>query len=310
MGSTTLPALQTNPKFIFFTDFDGTITVQDSNDFLTDNLGYGAAERKKGNGDVLFGRRHFRDLFHEMLASISTPFDQCIATLLENIKLDPGFRAFFDWARANNVPVVVLSGGMEPIIRALLAHYLGEAEAATLQIVSNNVAALPGKSINDVDGWEIVFHDERYVCHDAMAREGLTRCSGFGHDKSLEIRPYANLPADQRPVLFYAGDGVSDLSAAKETDLLFAKAGRGMLPAATSSSLLTSRPRNVLRKRACAFHNVQRLLRDSRHRQGHRRGQAQRQGCCHGEKVDTTQYPRNRPIDKSLAVISLSFSNC
>lgn len=53
--------------------------------------------------------------------------------------------------------------------------------------------------------------------------------SGFGHDKSLEIRPYARLPAEQRPVLFYAGDGVSDLSAAKETDLLFAKAGRGRL---------------------------------------------------------------------------------
>ena len=53
--------------------------------------------------------------------------------------------------------------------------------------------------------------------------------SSFGHDKALEIRPYANLPDDKRPVLFYAGDGVSDLSAAKETDLLFAKAGRGML---------------------------------------------------------------------------------
>lgn len=52
-------------------------------------------------------------------------------------------------------------------------------------------------------------------------------CSDFGHDKSLTIRPYANLPADQRPTLFYAGDGVSDLSAARETDLLFAKKGRG-----------------------------------------------------------------------------------
>ena len=53
--------------------------------------------------------------------------------------------------------------------------------------------------------------------------------SSFGHDKALEIRPYANLPDDKRPILFYAGDGVSDLSAAKETDLLFAKAGRGEL---------------------------------------------------------------------------------
>jgi 2-hydroxy-3-keto-5-methylthiopentenyl-1-phosphate phosphatase len=46
-----------------------------------------------------------------------------------------------------------------------------------------------------------------------------------GHDKSIEIRKYSSLP--NRPTLFYAGDGVSDLSAAKETDLLFAKAGKG-----------------------------------------------------------------------------------
>lgn len=50
----------------------------------------------------------------------------------------------------------------------------------------------------------------------------------FGHDKSIEIRPYANLPENERPTMFYAGDGVSDLSAAKETDLLFAKKGHGM----------------------------------------------------------------------------------
>jgi 2-hydroxy-3-keto-5-methylthiopentenyl-1-phosphate phosphatase len=31
--------------------------------------------------------------------------------------------------------------------------------------------------------------------------------------------------------MFYAGDGVSDLSAAKETDLLFAKKGHGTMAA-------------------------------------------------------------------------------
>ncbi|KAK0643877.1 HAD-like domain-containing protein [Cercophora newfieldiana] len=215
MGSTlpALPALKTHPKFIFFTDFDGTITQQDSNDFITDNLGFGREERKKGNADVLFGRRDFRDAFQEMLDSIKAPFDECISTLLQNITLDEGFKEFFVWARENNVPIVILSGGMEPIIRALLENYLGKEEAETLQIVSNNVAARPGKSINEAGGWTIVYHDD----------------SGFGHDKSLEIRPYAALPEGERPVLFYAGDGVSDLSAAKETDLLFAKAGRDLV---------------------------------------------------------------------------------
>lgn len=51
----------------------------------------------------------------------------------------------------------------------------------------------------------------------------------FGHDKSRAIRPYAALPADHRPILIYCGDGVSDISAARETDLLFAKKGRDLV---------------------------------------------------------------------------------
>jgi hypothetical protein len=51
----------------------------------------------------------------------------------------------------------------------------------------------------------------------------------FGHDKSRAIRPYAALPAAGRPILVYCGDGVSDISAAKETDLLFAKKGRDLV---------------------------------------------------------------------------------
>lgn len=47
----------------------------------------------------------------------------------------------------------------------------------------------------------------------------------------MTIRPYAKhseeRPNEPRPTLFYAGDGVSDLSAARETDLLFAKKGHG-----------------------------------------------------------------------------------
>lgn len=63
--------------------------------------------------------------------------------------------------------------------------------------------------------------------------------SGFGHDKSLEIRKYSKLPENERPYLFYAGDGVSDLSAAKETDIMFAKTGRGELRAAPLHLLLS-----------------------------------------------------------------------
>ena len=162
MGSTTpaqLPAMATSPKHIFFTDFDGTITSRDSNDYMTDNLGFGQPTRLGLNRQVLANEITFRSAFKQMLDSIPTPFDKCTSILLDNIVLDPGFRAFYDWAKANNIPIVILSGGMTPIIRALLDKLLGE-DSSWMQIISNDVGARAGKSINEENGWEIVFHDE------------------------------------------------------------------------------------------------------------------------------------------------------
>lgn len=204
--------MKTNPKIIFFTDFDGTITLKDSNDYLTDNLGYGWEKRRQGNIEILENRVKFRDAFAEMLDSVKTPFPECIKVLCENIKLDPHFKDFYDWTLQNNIPVIVLSSGMVDIIRALLVHLVGPT-ANQIQIISNDVQDRPGMTRNEKGGWMIKFHDD----------------SDFGHDKSLAIRPYHKIPADKRPVMMYAGDGVSDLSAARETDLLFAKIGHDLV---------------------------------------------------------------------------------
>lgn len=148
-----------------------------------------------------------------MMDSIHEPLDKCISLLVANVKLDPYFARFLDFALERGIPVVVLSGGMLPIIRALLDNLLGPEKAGTLQLVANDVKPQPGKTLNERDGWDIAYHDD----------------SGHGHDKSLTLRPYAALPAGVRPTMFYAGDGVSDLSAARETDLLFAKEGKDLV---------------------------------------------------------------------------------
>lgn len=96
-----------------------------------------------------------------MLESIKTPYDQCIETLLKNMKLDPFFEKFYYWAKENNVPIVILSSGMEPIISALLERFLGHKPAEHLTIVSNNVTGRDGKDINSEGGWQITYHDER-----------------------------------------------------------------------------------------------------------------------------------------------------
>lgn len=147
-----------------------------------------------------------------MLDSVTAPFPECVKLLVENIQLDPGFKDFFQWTLQNNVPVVVLSSGMVPIIRALLNKLIGP-DSEKIEVVANEVKPRPGKKIEDENGWDIEFHD----------------ASGFGHDKSLTLKPYAQLPENERPVMFYAGDGVSDLSAARESDLLFAKKGKDLV---------------------------------------------------------------------------------
>jgi 2,3-diketo-5-methylthio-1-phosphopentane phosphatase len=180
---------------------------------MTDTIGYGPEKRRQGNHDTLTGKLTFRDSFKDMMNSITKPYNECIEYLVSNIKLDPGFKSFFEWSLSKNIPVVVLSSGMEPIIKALLAHLVGP-EAEKIQVLANYVGARPGKSINEEGGWEILFrHPE----------------SGFGHDKSVELRKYSSLPESIRPTMFYAGDGVSDLSAARETDLLFAKKGHDLI---------------------------------------------------------------------------------
>lgn len=210
--------LNAGPKVIFFTDFDGTITLQDTNDFITDNYGMGYEERRELFHAVIDNTDTFRNTFQKMLDSWKMPFPRVLDILRDNITLDPHFRDFMVWARAHDVPVIVLSSGMVPVLETLLKHLLGEELMSDIEIVANETQPrAPGNSLDIADGWTIKFHDD----------------SGFGHDKSLTIRPYADaiakMPFDQRPTLLYAGDGVSDLSAARETDLLFAREGKDLV---------------------------------------------------------------------------------
>ena len=102
-----------------------------------------------------------------MMDSVTLPYNKCIDLLVENIQLDPHFNDFFQWALKNNIPTVVLSSGMEPIIRAILKNLCGP-DHKKIDIVSNDVVARPGKKIDEEGGWELVFHDERYADLDLL----------------------------------------------------------------------------------------------------------------------------------------------
>ncbi|KAI0918473.1 hypothetical protein AcV5_002458 [Taiwanofungus camphoratus] len=197
------PPIHRDKKFVVLSDWDGTITTRDSNDYMTDNFGFGREKRRELNMDILSAKITFRDAFREMLESVVAnghKFDECKEALKRDIVLDSGFKQFYQYCQATDTPVVIISSGMAPLIRAVLSNLIGDEEAQKIEIVSNEVAIHP-------DGkWDILYRHPS---------------SGYGHDKSQAILPYRALP--DSPTIFFFGDGVSDMSAARHADVLFVK---------------------------------------------------------------------------------------
>lgn len=96
-----------------------------------------------------------------MMESVKNPFPECIDILVKNIKLDPGFLEYFQWALKNEIPTVVVSSGMEPIIRAILKNLVGK-DHDKIDIISNDVEARKGMTIEQEGGWRIKYRDDRY----------------------------------------------------------------------------------------------------------------------------------------------------
>ncbi|TFY74016.1 hypothetical protein EWM64_g9996 [Hericium alpestre] len=216
------PPIHADKQFVVLSDWDGTITTRDSNDYLTDNLGMGIDKRRELNDDIVSGKSTFREDFRRMLDSVAAnghKFEECKKVLRENIVLDPGFKAFYKYCKAHDIPVIIVSSGMEPIIRAVLSNLLAD-EAAGIEIISN------AADVKADDSWSIKYRHPS---------------SHFGHDKSQAILPYNRLP--NPPTLFFFGDGVSgasppihtsiaadvitDMSAARHADVLFVKTKDG-----------------------------------------------------------------------------------
>ncbi|GAQ05943.1 pdp3-interacting factor 1 [Aspergillus lentulus] len=154
--------LNGSPRVIFFTDFDGTVTLQDCNDYLVDNFGFGAEKRRMLELEVLNGTLAFRDAFQAMLDSVRLPFNECLRIVQESIQLDPGFVNFYLWAKEKSIPIVILSSGMTPMIEALLFS-LFAGKPSNIYVNANNIAPHNGKHINMVGGWQIKYRDDRQV---------------------------------------------------------------------------------------------------------------------------------------------------
>ncbi|KAK0719655.1 HAD-like domain-containing protein [Lasiosphaeris hirsuta] len=119
------------------------------------------------------------------------------------------FAPSIKFCRANSIPFDTISAGLKPVLHRVLDTFLGEEESSHIGIVANDAEIR-----DDGSKWKPVWRHE-------------TR---LGHDKALSVQEAwkeAELPCENGtvPMIVFIGDGVSDLAAAVEADVLFARRG-------------------------------------------------------------------------------------
>lgn len=193
--------------------------------------------------------------------SVTEPYDKCIDLLVKSIELDPGFKEYFQWSLENKIPTVVVSSGMEPIIRAILKNLIGP-EHEKLDIVSNDVEARPGKKINEEGGWQIKYHDDRLVEATAivistlqltapaavldttsLSRSGRTRISQQTSDQHFSTQETASqtsqLPA--RQIFFSPSTAMTSLATVRKRMFLSQSSTIGVISSRSQSRLWLAR---------------------------------------------------------------------
>ena len=188
-----------------FCDFDGTISIVDTTDRVLSRLAAPAWEALEA--DWIAGRIDAATCMRGQIELIGGD-DAALDAVLDEIDLDPGFCAFAAWCADRNIPLTIVSDGVDHFIRRILSRH----GLADLPIIANALAGTAGAR-------RLEQPHRRQGC---AAGAGVCKC---------EAAAQRAAPAE---TLIYIGDGRSDFCVSQRADLLFAKdklaeyaAGRG-----------------------------------------------------------------------------------
>ncbi len=176
-------------------DFDGTISVEDTTDTLLDRFG------KPGWEVLETDWREGRIGSHDCMAGQVALLDMSRAELdahLAEREIDAAFPQFVAAARAQNLPIEILSDGLDYAIHSILSHY----DLDWLPVTANRLEAVGERE------WRLAFPNASRSCSVAS---GTCKCAR------------AALAQGSRKQVLMIGDGASDFCVAEAADFVFAK---------------------------------------------------------------------------------------
>ncbi len=188
-----------------FCDFDGTITRVDGCNIIIDHC-IGRDARRAIDNKIVSGEYSFRQGYNEQFSGVTLTWAEVQPLLHQQNGIDPTFPVFVRWVETQDIPLTILSAGVEQIIR----EYLMPVELTHLEVRANRI---------EIDGrrWRVHYVDD----------------TPFGNDKAAIVREAQ--AAGYRAV--FIGDGISDFPVASVADILFAKRGDRLAQHCDSQSI-------------------------------------------------------------------------
>lgn len=174
-------------------DFDGTLATHDTVDWFSARWApedFEAADLALANGEITLDQ-----CLAQQIANITATREEVTNFLVDTVAIRPGARELFAFCAEHDIEPIVVSAGFESLIHAIL-----QAHGFDLAVSAHEVEFGP-------DGMRVRFR-ERALCDHCGER-----C------KRDEV---AALAAGRR--VAYVGDGYSDLCAAEEAEVRFARA--------------------------------------------------------------------------------------
>ena len=172
-------------------DFDGTITEDDLLDTIARDFGDPAVYREVEDG-LDAGTMPLREVITREFEPVTTPLDEVLDWVLENVRVRAGFREFVEQVQAAGWEVHVVSSGFHELIEPVL-----EREGVDVALHANRIDPRP-------DGWIVEW---RYP----------DDCDSCGESCKRALLPDGHV--------VYVGDGYSDRCAALASDRVFATKG-------------------------------------------------------------------------------------
>lgn len=178
-----------------FCDFDGTISVQDATDYILSRFADPEweqieAEWKRGAiGSALCMQRQVR---------LIRATRQQLNTALNEIEIDPSFSTFTSYCCTQNIPVIVVSDGVDYFIDRIFARH----RVPPLPVIANHLKI---RGPDSHTSYQLTSPFSKMTC---ATGAGVCKCRYGGTASGTWV---------------YIGDGRSDFCVANKPDLVFAK---------------------------------------------------------------------------------------